>query len=122
MISFSRFVGSFKDAFRGVVHVYKKEQNFRVQFFVGLLVLALLFVLPLRTWENVVMILMVALVLVMELLNTAIENFADLLKPRVHPSIGLIKDVMAAAVLITSFAALVIGLMILFPHFIGFFK
>jgi undecaprenol kinase len=61
-------------------------------------------------------------VLAMELLNTALEYFTDLLKPRLHHYVLVIKDTMAAAVLITSLGALIIGLIIFIPHFIRLIK
>ena len=78
--------------------------------------------LPLRTWEIVVLILLVVMVLTMEILNTALENFSDLFKPRVHPYVGVVKDLMAGSVLITALGALIVGSIILLPHFLGLFK
>jgi diacylglycerol kinase len=57
----------------------------------------------------------------MELLNTALEYFTDLLKPRLHHYVSLIKDIMAAAVLLTALGSAVIGLIIFLPHFIKLF-
>ncbi|MFA6104973.1 MAG: diacylglycerol kinase [Patescibacteria group bacterium] len=122
MTTVERLLRSFADAGRGVVYVFKKEQNFRLQIFAGLIVFVTIFVLPLRSWETIVLILMVVMVLTMELLNTALENFTDLFKPRIHPYVGIIKDIMAAAVLITALGALVIGSIIIYPHFIGLLK
>ena len=113
---------SFKNAGRGLVYVFKKERNFRIQTLVGLCSLLLVWFLPLRAWEAIVVILLCVMVLTMELLNTALENFTDLFKPRVHPYVGTIKDIMAAAVLVTSLGALVIGIIIFSPHFIEIIK
>lgn len=122
MFSFSRLKRSFVDAWRGIVYVFRKEQNFRIQVVIGLFILSTIVFLPLRPWEIVVLILLVMMVLTMEILNTTLENFSDLFKPRVHPYVGIIKDLMAGAVLITSLGALIIGLIILLPHFLSFFK
>jgi diacylglycerol kinase len=58
----------------------------------------------------------------MELLNTALEYFTDLLKPRLNHYVKLVKETMAAAVLVTALTAVVVGLMIFIPHFIAFGK
>lgn len=67
-------------------------------------------------------ILLVVAVLAMELLNTALEYFADLLKPRLNHYVLVVKDVMAAAVLVTAMGALTIGLIIFLPHFLEIVK
>ncbi|MEK7189672.1 MAG: diacylglycerol kinase [Patescibacteria group bacterium] len=40
----------------------------------------------------------------------------DILKPRLHLGVEAVKDIMAAAVLIASFTALIIGLIIFIPY------
>ncbi len=50
------------------------------------------------------------------------HHFADLIKPRVHDYVFLIKDKMAGAVLITSLCAGVVGAIIFLPHFLKFFE
>jgi diacylglycerol kinase len=83
---------------------------------VGTLVLIASFLFPLFIWERILIILLVLLVLLIEILNTVFEYFSDLLKPRLNHYIGIIKDVMAGAVLLTSVVAVVIGAMIFYPH------
>lgn len=113
---FSRTAKSFAAAGRGLVHVFKSEQNFRIQVLIGLVVLFGAFYLPLQTWEKILILLLVLLVLLVEILNTVFEYFSDLLKPRLHHYVYVIKDVMAGAVLLTSIVALVVGLIIFFPY------
>ena len=110
------------DAGRGIAHVFGKEQNFRLQVAISFLILIVMFFLPLRIWETVVLILLIMMVLTMEILNTAFENFSDLFKPRIHPYVRVVKDLMAGAVLITAIGSLIIGLIILLPFFIGLVK
>ncbi len=118
MVSLRRLFRSMKDALRGLKTVFKSEQNFRIQILVGLMVVILAVFFPLKIWEIILLILLLVQVLVMELLNTALEYFTDLLKPRLHHYVLLIKDVMAAAVLLTALGAAAIGLIIFLPHFI----
>ena len=118
----NRFLKSFADAGKGLAHVFKSEQNFRIQVVVGALVLVASFLFPLLIWERILVILLVLLVLLIEILNTVFEYFSDLLKPRLNHYIGVIKDVMAGAVLLTSFVALVVGVMIFYPHLASLLK
>lgn len=122
MFSLKRFGNSFKDAWHGIIHVFKQEQNFRVQVYISIILLGIMFYFPLRIWEVIVIILLIVMVLTMELLNTALEHFTDMFKPRVHPYVGLIKDIMAGSVFLTSLGALIIGILILWPHFLSLFK
>ncbi len=113
-----RIFQSFRDALRGCAFVFRTEQNFRIQVVVAIFAISLSVWLPLRSAERVVVLLLVTMVLTMELLNTALEYFTDLLKPRLHQYVQSIKDIMAGAVLLTSLAALTIGLIIFVPYFI----
>jgi len=122
MISLKRFFKSVRDAFRGLRFTFKNEQNFRIQILCVIIVTAAAIFFPLKVWEVILLILLMILVLAMELLNTALEYFTDLLKPRLHHYVFIIKDVMAAAVLITALGAAAIGTIIFLPHFIKLFE
>lgn len=119
MFSPRRLIQSFKDAFSGLAQVFRTEQNFRLQIAGAVLVLTALVYFPVRKWETIAMLLLIVMVLTMEILNTALERFTDLLKPRLHHYVGAIKDIMAAAVFMTSFGALVAGIIIMGPYFIS---
>lgn len=121
-MSISRLIKSFTDAFRGLKFTFSHEQNFRIQLFLALVVIVFALVFPLKVWEVILLILLIVTVLTVELLNTALEYFADLLKPRLHHYVFVIKDIMAGAVLISSVGALAIGLIIFLPHFIALLK
>ena len=107
---------SFAHAARGFAYAFKMERNFRIQSCIAFLVLVLTVVLPLATWERVVLISMVMAVLVLELLNTGIERLIDLVKPRLDAYVKDVKDVMAAAVLLASVFAVIVGCVIFWPH------
>lgn len=121
-MSVKRFVDSFADAGRGLKYTFNHEQNFRIQIFLAIVVVFLTFIFPLKVWEIILLIVLVMTVLMVELVNTAIEHLTDLLKPRLHHYVLVVKDVMAAAVLVCSFGALVVGLIIFMPHFISLLK
>ena len=103
-------------AWRGLVLAFRTERSFRIQIGAGLAVVVLVVILPFRDWERVLFLLATAAVLVLELLNSMVERLVDLVKPRLHQYVRDIKDLMAAAVLVASLFALVIGLMILWPY------
>ena len=68
-------------------------------------------------WQAIILILVIASVLVLELINTIFEKMVDILRPRIHYYAEVIKDVMAAAVLVTSIAAVIVGILIFAPYF-----
>jgi diacylglycerol kinase len=113
---------SFVHALRGLTYVFKNEQNFRIQLLIAAVAVGALLYFPLFTWERVLIIILIVMVLTMELMNSALERFTDLLKPRLNSYVGAIKDIMAAAVLLTSVGAAVIGWLILWPHLLLWFR
>jgi undecaprenol kinase len=115
--SIKSICNSFKCAFRGLRYAISYERNFQIEILAASFVIALILVFQIKSWESIILILMITLVLVMELANTVVERVIDILKPRIHPYVRLIKDMMAAAVLISSAFAVVIGIIIFYPYF-----
>ncbi len=113
-----RLLKSFKDAFDGIQYAFFHEPNFRIQLFFGLIALILAVIFPLKGSERLLVVILTFMVLVIELLNTAIEKFIDLLKPRLHHYAKIVKDVMAGAVFLTVIGAVTVGLIIFIPYFI----
>ncbi|MBI2551000.1 diacylglycerol kinase family protein [Candidatus Uhrbacteria bacterium] len=121
MINFPKFVRSVRHALHGVAIVFRGEQNFRIQCFVGVLAFIFSFLLELSRAERIVILLLIPSVLVLELINSTLERIADTFKSRIHPIVGELKDIMAGAVLIASVAAAIIGLNIFLPRLWGLF-
>ncbi|MDP3245199.1 MAG: diacylglycerol kinase [bacterium] len=117
MFNLKQFFRSFYYASRGVAVTWKAEQSFRVQVALALLIMVLMAVLRVKAWEAVALFLVIFSVLTLELLNSIIERIVDTLKPRISPFVEEIKDIMAAAVLLASIGALLVGLIILVPYF-----
>lgn len=117
-----RLIRSFSDALKGILFAIRHEKNFQVEMLVGTLVIAVMILLPLSSLERALIIFSVALVLALELANTALERVMDMLKPRVHPYVRVIKDMMAGAVLLTSLAAIAIGVAIFSPYVLAFLR
>lgn len=111
-----KFSRSLSHAFDGLSYALRRERNFQIELVCGFFVLMLILVFKVKNWEAVVLIVMVAGVLIMELANTVMERVVDMLKPKVHPYARLIKDIMAAAVLISSFVAALVGIIIFYPY------
>ncbi|MFH2136713.1 MAG: diacylglycerol kinase [Patescibacteria group bacterium] len=122
MFSLSRLIKSFHYAGRGLLRVFREEQSFRVQLVAGFVVLILALVFNIKVWEAVALLLVIMIVLVLELINSVFERVVDVLKPRMHPYVETVKDIMAAVVLLSSLGAILIGILILGPYFAAVFK
>lgn len=122
MLSISKFIRSFRYSLKGLSQIFREEHSFRIQVFIGLLVLILSLCFNIKVWELVIVILVMALIFVLELVNSVLERFADVFKPRLHPFVEEVKDIMAAVVLIFSAGAILIGLLIFMPYFINLFN
>ena len=107
---------SFSYAAKGITLVAREERNFRIQLVIAGLVVILMLVLGIPALEMAVLSLAIALVLVLELLNSVLERLVDILKPRIHHYVEDIKDMMAGAVLVASIAAAVIGFLVFWPY------
>ncbi len=116
MISIKRFRNSLQYATRGLRFVARQEQSFRIQLLMAVGVLALIFVLPLATWERILLILMISAVLVLEVINSIFERISDAMKPRLSPVVKEVKDMMAGAVLITAITSIVVAVMIFWSY------
>jgi diacylglycerol kinase len=112
-ISISRFRRSFGHAIRGFQRALATENSFRIHVVVALCVSIALCFLRLDRIDTAFIIFVMATILVLELVNTVVERFVGLLEPRVHPYVGVIKDLMAAAVLVMTLAAIAIGALLL---------
>jgi diacylglycerol kinase len=111
-----QFTRSFHFALRGLWLVYRHEQNFRIQLIAYIAVLALASFLRVQPWGLVALVLAGGIVLVLECINSAVERLLDLVQPRLHGYVREIKDIMAAAVLVSSVGALIIGFTIFLPY------
>ena|GEM_PF-92241 len=111
-----RFKRSLHHALDGIKYALLHERNFRIEILVAFLVIFLIFFFKVKNWEAILLILMIMWVLIFELVNTVLERVVDILKPRIHPYARLIKDLMAAAVLITSVVSVIVGIIIFYPY------
>ena len=111
---------SFGYAFKGFSFLIRNEANFQVQIAIAILAIILGFVFDISLIEWFAQLMAIAMVLVSESFNTSIEKMADFVHKDDHPEIGKIKDISAAACLIISVFALVIGVLVYLPKIIPF--
>jgi len=112
------FLKSFICAGKGIRHVFKNERNFRFHAVISIIVLILAIYLECDLIELALLIIVISIVLVSEMVNSAIEYTWDKLEPNHHPVVGIIKDAMAGSVLIASVSAVLVAVIIIFRHLI----
>ena len=104
-------------AVNGLGAAWQRESSFRVQtVFAACAVAVLVLLRPSLVWWAVVAI-TVALVLAIELVNSAFEALVDHLHPDIHPEIRIIKDMVAGSVLLSAIGAVLVGLLLLASQF-----
>tara|TARA_R110000850_G_scaffold7548_16_gene27411 strand:+ start:1169 stop:1561 length:393 start_codon:yes stop_codon:yes gene_type:complete len=106
----------FADAFRGIVSVLRTEWNFRIHLAALIIVIALGFVFDISQGEWLAVITCSALVIIAEVLNTALEYLADAVHPEADEGVGRAKDAAAGGVMIAAVAASIVGAIVFFPR------
>lgn len=109
---------SFRYAINGLWFVLKYEHNAWLHLCAAIFVITMSFYFQIKPLEWLIIIITISLVLITETINTAIERLCDFLHPEKHPSIGIIKDIAAGAVLITAISAMIVGFIIFIPYII----
>jgi len=93
-----RWLRAAMNSCNGLLAAMRSEAAFRQELVALTLAVPLAFVVAPDIWKRLALIAVVLLLVVVELLNTAIEKLADHVTPALHPGIGRIKDMGSAAV------------------------
>lgn len=109
-----KWLRSFRFAYEGLIYALSTQRNMKFHFTAALIVLLLALFFDLSRLDILFIILAITLILVAELINTAIEKAVDLAMPELHPIAKIAKDVAAGAVLVTAIFAVVVGLIVFF--------
>ena len=110
-------IQSFQFAFRGLCYTLKTQRNIRIHFILGITAILAGFALKLSAIEMALLSCAIVFVLMAEIINTAIEYSLDFINGRkFDPTVRIIKDIFAGAVLVASINALIVGGIIFLPH------
>lgn len=118
----NRFFHSVRFALRGILSIFSRESNCRIQLVLAFLALVAGWRLGLSSLEWALVVLCIALVLGMEMLNTAIEKTCDRITREKDDYVRYVKDVAAGAVLWVSTGTAVVGAIIFIPKILALFK
>lgn len=109
------FHRSARFAWRGVRIAFRREVNLQRQLVIGLGAVGTGVLLHITMAQVALLILTAAAVMLLEIINSAIEALADAAMPHYHDKIRDAKDMAAGAVLVMSLAAVAVGIVILLP-------
>lgn len=108
----TRFLRSFTFALRGIRTAFADQPNLRIHGLVALVVICTGFYFNITATEWAVIMLTIALVMGLEMVNSAIEKVVDLVSPEYHLLAGKAKDIAAGAVLFAAAMAVVVGVVV----------
>ncbi|MGG1553067.1 MULTISPECIES: diacylglycerol kinase [Paenibacillus] len=114
MSGFRKWRRSFRYAYEGIKYALDTQRNMKFHFCVAFLVLFAALFIHLSKTDILFILLAVTLMIVTELINTAVEKAVDLAMPDQHPLAKIAKDVAAASVLVSAGFAVVVGLIVFF--------
>lgn len=118
----SRLLRSFKWAGQGLFYCIKHEKNFQVHCALAIVAACLGIGFKIAAVEWILIMMSISLVLAMEMVNSAIEHLCNIVHPTSHPTVKIIKDVTAGAVLVVAVMAIICGLLVFIPKIILLFQ
>ncbi|MEO6731435.1 MAG: diacylglycerol kinase family protein [Ferruginibacter sp.] len=113
---------SFYYAWSGIRYCFTTQLNFRIHLLIMLLVIIAGFLFNISATEWLFIVLCCMLVLMLEMINTALEYLCDVITTEFNPVIKVVKDVTAGAVLVSAVGSIVTGTVIFLPKIISFLK
>ena len=112
------FCNTFKNARKGFRLVFKSEMNIRFHLIVAILVLIFAYLLDFSSIEYCILFIAIAIVIISEMLNTAIEFALDsIYHNKYSKMVGMAKDISAGAVMVASIISVLIGILLFGSHF-----
>jgi diacylglycerol kinase len=107
------FAGTYRNALKGVRLALKSEKNVRVHFVIALMVMSSGLVLKFTPIEFSILLIAIAIVVIAEMVNSAIEFSLDaIFHNRYSKLVGMAKDIAAGSVMIATFISLAIGILL----------
>lgn len=109
-------IRSIRIALDGIRQVLQTQHNARIHAVITLVVLLAAGLMGLTRLEWIFLLVVIGLVWVAEIFNTAVEELVDLISPQQNPSAKVIKDLSAGAVLVSAILSVLVGVLIFGPR------
>ncbi len=115
-IDFKKLIQSFRVGFLGIKIIFQREQVFKIMLFIAILVVIAMIYFDLSLIQKIVLLTLIFFVLMLELINSAIERVLDFVCPDINHKVKEIKDIMAGLVLFACFGTVLLGILIFLPY------
>lgn len=106
------FMESWKKAFEGILYCVKTQRNLKIQLVIAIIVIIAGFYFKVNITEAMFLTFAIMLVLITEVMNTAIEETVNLCTDKYHPLAKLAKDIGAGAVVLSAINSVIIAIFI----------
>ncbi len=106
-----KLINSFKFALKGVLSGIRNEINFRIHTVAAITVIIFSCIYGVDYFKASLLTLTICLVLVAELINTAVEAMVDIISPEKNSFAKIAKDSAAGSVLILAIGAVIIAVL-----------
>jgi undecaprenol kinase len=103
----------------GLNTALKQEPNFRIHIAVSIIVLFLAIMLGFDAFEWLLLFFTISLVIILELINTALESLVDIVSPDIKDKAKTAKDVSAASVFVAAFVSVIVGIILFVPKILA---
>jgi len=121
MINHKTLFKSFTYSFEGVFHAIRYNQNMRIHIVAAIVVIIASVIFKVTPFEMGILGIMILLVIMAEMINTAIEEMVDLIVTEHKRQAKIAKDVASGMVLITAIGSVIVGILIFVPHILNLF-
>lgn len=103
------FVRSMNAAVEGILYTFRSERNMKIHYLASFLVLIASLFCNFTKLEFIMMLGSITMVVICEMINTAVEKTVDLCTQEFHPLAKIAKDVAAGAVLVSALYSVVVA-------------
>lgn len=121
IINTIRLVKSFRHAFSGLFFSLAHNQNLRIHFAMAIIVIIASILFKVNAFEMGILGVMILLVIVAEMINTAIEEMVNFITVEHRKEAKIAKDVAAGMVLLCALGSIIVGILIFLPHVLKIF-
>lgn len=113
---------SFQYAFSGIRFLIKNEHNSRIHLLLGIIAIISGLIFNITRFEWILLIIVIGVVFISELFNSALEVLADFVNPEWNEKIRQVKDLSAAAVLFAAACSVLVGALMFIPYILDLLK
>lgn len=109
-----KIINSFNNSINGIIQTIKNERHMKVHVAIAIIVIILSLIFDINRYELLMLMITVSLVLICEIINTAIEQTVDLITKEYNENAKFAKDAAAGAVMVSAILSLFVGYIVFF--------